>query len=237
MRTVFLFGRICARNFQRQACHRWTSFARPERQSSNASKWLQFRPPARRGPRGIKPIFALLTPAAFVQLSEEDTGDGKTPEEHMLEASRAEIEKTIPEDVHGLKKVWHSMYYVVDTFIWEPLATGFRFLHLVIIFVPVIFAVPMVWFGRRRKEKGNERTGTLWWYRFLVHSMERAGPAFIKVPPPRTKHQWVLLAHFFVAWPMGGVTFRHLPSRNVQHNVLTPLQRSRTLPPRDKAHY
>jgi len=183
MRTAFFFGRTCARNFQRQGCYRWSSFARHERLFSNASKWVQLRAPPRRGPNGIKPIFALLTPAAFVQLSEEDNGDGKTPEEHMLEASRAEIEKTIPEDVHGLKRVWHSIYYVVDTFIWEPLATGFRFLHLVIIFVPVIFAVPMVWFGRRRKAKGNERTGTLWWYRFLVHSMETAGPAFIKVSP------------------------------------------------------
>ena len=126
-------------------------------------------------------MLALLTPAAFVQLSEEDNGDGKTPEEHMLEASRAEIEKTVPDDVHGLRRVWHGVYLFLDKFIYEPLATGFRFLHLIIIFVPVIAAVPMIWFGRRQKEHDHERTGTLLWYRFLVSSMERAGPAFIKV--------------------------------------------------------
>ena len=183
MRRAFAFGWTCARNFQRQGCLRWTSFARHERPFSNASKWAQLRAPPRRGPKGIKPIFALLTPAAFVHLSEEDNGDGKTPEEHMLEASRAEIQKSIPDDVHGWRRVWHSFYYIVDTFVWEPLATGFRFLHLVLIFVPVIVTVPIVWFGRRRKDKGNERAGTLWWYSFMVHSMERAGPAFIKVSP------------------------------------------------------
>lgn len=180
MRTAFTFGRTCARGFQRQRGYHWTAFARHERPFSTAQRWVQLHAP-RKGPKGIKPIFALLTPAAFVQLSEEDNGDGKTPEIHMLEASRAEIQNTIPDEVHGLKRVWYKICYVIDTFIWEPLATGSRFLHLVVIFVPVILTVPMVWFGRRRKDKSDERVGTLWWYAFLVHSMERAGPAFIKV--------------------------------------------------------
>ena len=114
-------------------------------------------------------------------LSEENSGDGKTPEEHMLEASRAEIAKEIPEDVHGLKRVWKKIYLFVDTFIIEPIATTFRFLHLVIIFVPVIGTMPLIWLGGRVKSRDNERSGTLWWYSFLVRSMERAGPAFIKV--------------------------------------------------------
>lgn len=114
-------------------------------------------------------------------LSEEDTGDGKTPEEHMLEASRAEIAKEIPEDVHGLPRVWKAIYLFVDTLIVEPIATTFRFLHLVIIFVPVIGTMPLIWLGRRQKNRDNERSGTLWWYSFLVRSMERAGPAFIKL--------------------------------------------------------
>lgn len=180
MRAAFTFGRTCARNFAHQGRFRWTSFARHETPSC-ASRWAKLRAPPRRGPHGIKPIFALLTPAAFVQLSEEDNGDGKTAEEHMLEASRAEIQESIPEDEHGLKRVLHTAYYVIDTFIWEPLATGFRFLHLVVIFVPVIIFIPLIWLGRRRKDRNNERAGTLWWFSFLVHSMERAGPAFIKV--------------------------------------------------------
>lgn len=114
-------------------------------------------------------------------LSEEDTEDGKTPEEHMLEASRAEIAKEVPEDVHGLRRVWKAIYLSVDAFIVEPIATTFRFLHLVIIFVPVLATMPLIWVGRRQKDRDNERFGTLWWYSFLVRSMERAGPAFIKV--------------------------------------------------------
>lgn len=134
--------------------------------------------------RGRNVLWAVsaLTPAVFVQLSEEDYGDGKTPEQHMLEASRAEIRKSVPDDHHGLKRAWTGFYLFLDQFIYEPIATGLRFLHLVIIFVPVIVTTPAVWFGRRRRDRDNERSGTLWWYGFLVRSMERAGPAFIKVP-------------------------------------------------------
>ena len=114
-------------------------------------------------------------------LSEEDNGDGKTPEEHMLEASRAEIAKDVPDDVHGLTRAWRSFVLFVDTIIIEPLATTFRFLHLFVIFVPVLATIPVIWLGPRRKSRDSERAGTLWWYSFLVHSMERAGPAFIKV--------------------------------------------------------
>ena len=99
----------------------------------------------------------------------------------MLEASRAEIAKEIPEDVHGLRRIWKTVFLFVDTLIFEPIATTFRFLHLVVIFVPVIGAMPLIWLGRRQKKRDNERSGTLWWYSFLVRSMERAGPAFIKV--------------------------------------------------------
>ena len=117
-----------------------------------------------------------------MQLSEEDTEDGKTPEEHMLEASRAEIQKRVPDDLHGLRRAWSGLCLFIDVFIYEPIATGFRFLYLMIIFVPVIATAPALWLGRRQKDRDNERTGTLWWYGFLVNSMEKAGPAFIKVP-------------------------------------------------------
>jgi aarF domain-containing kinase len=50
-----------------------------------------------------------------------------------------------------------------------------------VIFVPVILSVPVIWFGRRQTDKDGERSGTLWWYGFLVQSMELAGPAFIKL--------------------------------------------------------
>lgn len=123
-----------------------------------------------------------MSPAAFVALSEEeDKEDGKTPEKHMLEASRAEIAKELPDDVHGITRAWRGFYLLIDIYITEPIATAFRFLHLVIIFVPVIATTPLLLIGSRQKNRGNERSGTLWWYSFLVRSMERAGPAFIKV--------------------------------------------------------
>ena len=177
MRRALPLGRTYLRTFRSQGRQRLASIASHERPFSGLA-WA--RPPPK-PPKGLKLQFALLTPAAFVLLSEEDNGDGKTPEEHMLNASRAEIEQKVPDDVHGLRRVWQNFYYFVDCYIWEPIATGFRFLHLVVIFVPVIFMVPTIWFGPRRKDHGDERAGTLWWYGFLVHSMERAGPAFIKL--------------------------------------------------------
>ena len=99
----------------------------------------------------------------------------------MLEASRAEIRKEVPTGLRGLRRLYRGVVFVLDQYVYEPVATVLRFLHLVIIFVPVLATVPAIWFGRRQTGRGNERTGTLWWYGFLVLSMERAGPAFIKV--------------------------------------------------------
>jgi len=98
----------------------------------------------------------------------------------MLEASRAELREQVPKMLEH-SKIRRSIYKFLDYYIVEPIATGFRFLHLVIIFVPVILAVPVIWIGARDPHKDNERAGTIWWYGFLVASMERAGAAFIKV--------------------------------------------------------
>lgn len=123
-----------------------------------------------------------LSPAVFVQLSEkENDGPADTAEGRMLEASRDELEKKLSDDDQGFSRARHAVVLFLDVYIWEPLCTGIRFLQLVFIFVPVIVTVPVVWFGRRDKTRDNERRGTLWWYNFMVGSMERAGPAFIKV--------------------------------------------------------
>lgn len=176
MRTVFSLGRYCFR----LATPRIAPSPRQQRGISSFLQWRCQRPLARYSRRN-QILCASLTPAVFVLLSEEDNGDGKTPEEHMLEASRAEIQKRVPDDIHGLRRAWRGLCLFVDLYIFEPVATGFRFLHLLVIFVPVIVTVPMVWVGRRLKDHDNERSGTIWWYGFLVRSMERAGPAFIKV--------------------------------------------------------
>lgn len=130
-------------------------------------------------------MLAALSPVAFVQIADDEdemhNGNGKTHEEQMLEISRQELADYVPERLRGSRKIRRAIWKFVDSYIIEPIATGFRFLHLVIIFVPVLATVPVIWFGARVPDKNNERKGTLWWYWFLVSSMERAGAAFIKL--------------------------------------------------------
>jgi len=184
MKSALTAGRKCLRQSLPRLSTRHSHSHNPTR-SFNAQSWKRpFRsPPPRYGL--ILAAAAGLSPAVFVQLSEEDNGGTeKTAEGRMLEASRKEIRKEVGENVHGLRRFGQTIILYLDLYIWEPACTGFRFLHLVFIFVPVIVAVPALWLGPRNQERSNERSGTLWWYWFLVKSMERAGPAFIKVSVP-----------------------------------------------------
>jgi aarF domain-containing kinase len=183
MRTVFLFGRLsrqgCTQNVFRAAFrHR-----RPFSHSRSAFRiLLNFRsPPPPPGVRRLLLAGAGLTPLAFVSISEGESKDGKTGEEQMLAASREELKLQVPRAIEGSKGFRRNIYFFVDSYIIEPICTGLRFLHLVFIFVPVMVSVPAIWFGARNSGRDNERSGTLWWYGFLVRSMERAGAAFIKV--------------------------------------------------------
>lgn len=177
MSRAFVFGRLSYRctpllfrlSSRQTFCSRW-----PHKQISNGFRSKPSKP--------MRLLFAAsLSSATFLKLSEENGDDGKTSEQHMLEASRQEIRKQAPRDVKGPRQICRTLLFFLDQYIYEPLATTARFLHLAFIFVPVIIAVPILWVGSRRTEHGNERAGTLWWYGFLVRSMERAGPAFIKV--------------------------------------------------------
>ncbi|CAK7265744.1 hypothetical protein SEPCBS57363_001741 [Sporothrix epigloea] len=122
---------------------------------------------------------------AFVELSEKDNqGTEYTTETRMLEVSRQEIDNKrahIHPGEKGAKYVLHRLVGLLDLYVWEPLCTGVRFLQLTCIFVPVIITLPVIWVGQRQPSRDNERTGTLWWYGFLVRAMELAGPAFIKL--------------------------------------------------------
>jgi aarF domain-containing kinase len=124
---------------------------------------------------------AALAPSAFLKLAEDSNGGDVTGEMQMLEASRDEIRKAVAADARGLSRVCQTVWVFWYRYIYDPLATGFRFLHLAAIFVPVVITVPVIWLGRKAEGPNNARSGTLWWYRFLVKAMERAGPAFIKV--------------------------------------------------------
>lgn len=151
---------------------------------------------------------AALTPLTMVEIGETQTDDGKTGEEHMLEASRAELAQQVPRLVQGSNGIRRGIWKILDTYILEPIATGLRLLHLIVLFVPVIITVPAIWIGRTHPERDNERTGTLWWYGFLTSSMERAGAAFIKVSldPPRLCGVLTLSAR-----AMGSIEVGHLP--------------------------
>ncbi|KAJ5180743.1 hypothetical protein N7492_003953 [Penicillium capsulatum] len=169
MRPVLL-GRFCFRRGVPRLPRRHFTSWRP-----------YFKQAPRRGPVIGGVVMATLAPAAFLRLAETADGAGKTGEMQMLEASREEIQKTVSADARGLCRLRQSLSVFWYYYIYDPIATGFRFLHLFVIFVPVIITVPAIWLGRAVGTDNDARTGTLWWYRFLVKAMERAGPAFIKL--------------------------------------------------------
>ncbi|KAL7787903.1 hypothetical protein V8C37DRAFT_389457 [Trichoderma ceciliae] len=185
MGTGFILGRLCGRTLFRPCLPRQTVC----RGNAGSYNWIHT---ARRiGWRGklrrritlhASAGAAALGTGAFVQLLQTDNGGtDQTGERRMLEASRAEIRKSIDDDDRGMSRIVHKILLLWDFYIWEPICTGTRFLHLVVIFVPVILSIPAIWFGRRHPDQEGERSGTLWWYGFLVKSMEWAGPAFIKL--------------------------------------------------------
>ncbi|OAG41147.1 hypothetical protein AYO21_04527 [Fonsecaea monophora] len=181
MRSFYLFGRFCGqRDF---LVFRFTSRVRILHRQQPFSKWTRkysLKDPRQRRTPSLLAATVALSPAAFIQLGEENEG-GKTREIKMLEVSREEISKKVPDDAYGLRRLYKTVIYVLDQWIYEPLATSLRFFHLLVIFVPVIVAIPAAFLGPRRKDHDNERVGTIWWYGFLVNAMERAGPAFIKL--------------------------------------------------------
>lgn len=192
-----------------------TCYLRPFRSSANYHR--QFQPSRRpvtvnfrRPSRGSTSVLlstsgaAALGTLAFVELSEDgDNSSDKTWEARLLETSRTELEasKTTKgrEQTNSLTRVLYRVLYFIDIHIWEPLCTGARFLHLTVIFVPVLLAVPVMWVGRKQSDRDNERAGALWWYAFLVQAMEWAGPAFIKVSVGPRKYVSLLLFPSFLS--------------------------------------
>lgn len=182
MNTGFVFGRFCARSILRQQCKSVPRF------TTSSFRQLHTRQTAWRSNNSKRFVLqasvgaAGLGTATFVELSQQENGNtGETGEHRMLEISREEIRKKVADDDRGLSRIVHEIALFIDLYIWEPICTGARFVQLVVIFVPVIISVPAIWFGPRDSKRDNERTGTLWWYNFLVNAMELAGPAFIKL--------------------------------------------------------
>lgn len=185
MRTALLWGRQCSR----QSFPRLTSRTLNRPYVNPASIRSRFATPKFRGKTILWSGAAtgaaggtLLSSLSFVEVASNKASNGEqTHEEAMLEASRKELDEQVPHALRNSAKYRRGIYFFFEDYIIEPIATGLRFLHLVIIFVPVIVTIPALWLGSRQPDRDNERSGTLWWYGFLVGSMERAGAAFIKV--------------------------------------------------------
>ena len=74
-----------------------------------------------------------------------------------------------------------QMLHLIQEYVWEPILTARRFIHLFYLFVPVFATIPMLLVGRPEKELEGDRWGAVWWYGLLVSRMQAAGPTFIKV--------------------------------------------------------
>lgn len=111
--------------------------------------------------------------------------DGETSQETMLDTSAEEKKEKKEAAVKGASnivvRVLLKLRRWVCVYVLEPCATSRRFVHLLVIFIPVILAMPATLFGTRIEDRDYERTGTLWWYDYLVRSLESAGATFIKV--------------------------------------------------------
>jgi aarF domain-containing kinase len=189
MSTGIPFGRFCSRLFSGPGHHgrqpitilvRRFGLRHSHSHTRCHIRWP--REPPKRATLGAKAGVAALGAGAFLGLSQQDNdGTEETSEQRMLEVSREEIRKKVSDADRGISRILHEVLLFLDLYIWEPIATGARLVQLVVLFVPVIVSVPALWLGERQPDRDNERSGTLWWYGFLVQSMEYAGPAFIKL--------------------------------------------------------
>lgn len=108
----------------------------------------------------------------------------RTSEQQMLEESERQQKakgSEIPENLSWIRRAFRRSCVFIITHVIEPAATGLRLVTLICIFFPVIFTMPVVYFGALVGERGGQRAGKLWWYGFLIYSLEKAGPTFIKL--------------------------------------------------------
>lgn len=117
-------------------------------------------------------------------LDDAEDDQDLTLEQSLLDTSERELKHQkygISQERSLLYRLFRSIKIAFLRYVHEPIATGLRFVQLVVIFVPVLVTIPVIFLGARVPDRDNERSGTLWWYQFLVKQMERAGATFIKV--------------------------------------------------------
>jgi aarF domain-containing kinase len=106
----------------------------------------------------------------------------------VIPCSASELKAASSYDTHQISSPIEARYFIIRRIlswlrdrIWEPLRTSARFIHLVILFAPVLITTPMLLLGSRTKRRDGQPWGAIWWYGLLVAQMQRAGPTFIKV--------------------------------------------------------
>lgn len=79
-------------------------------------------------------------------------------------------------------RIFFKIQFAIIDYCIDPLKTIVRFIELSSIFVPVLLASPICWFGKRDKKSGTRiRSGARLWFRYLRWAAEMAGASFIKL--------------------------------------------------------
>ena len=91
-----------------------------------------------------------------------------------------EIQKGEPSNLKIIRILDRILDWL-DNWLLEPILICKRFFHVLLLFSPIVIALPIIFIGKRYPEEHDERTGTLWWYDLVMNQMELAGPTFIKV--------------------------------------------------------
>lgn len=166
----------------RSAVHHRTAFSR--------AFFTRVRPPHRLASRSLLLAFSAAGGAALYLVSRP-----KATEASDIFASPGLIPSPCPQ-AKGLNTHAQTILYSPDeenkaivarlqrfflNIIWEPILTARRFIHLFVIFIPVIVSAPMLLVGKSESRYDGDRWGAVWWYDQLVFAMARAGPTFIKV--------------------------------------------------------
>ncbi|KAF0561144.1 Atypical/ABC1/ABC1-C protein kinase [Gigaspora margarita] len=134
---------------------------------------------------GLKKFFIFALPSVRYAITitsidnkQSDKFQLTNPSPHLMQKPTSSIHNDSP----NIKKSWiNNIIIFISENLVEPLLIACRFTYLLILFLPLIIGSPIIFFGSRLPENGNERAGTILWYRMLVHQMESAGPTFIKL--------------------------------------------------------
>jgi hypothetical protein len=94
--------------------------------------------------------------------------------EFNIGLSNEDIDKKTNSLLYELGHRFHTIFV-------EPIMTGWRFLQLIIIFLPCILTIPVLICTETHSPAAIDKNWHVWWYNLLARQMERAGPSFIKV--------------------------------------------------------